>query len=268
MVRAKDQRALRDLLGEFRGDPAFAHLAERAQDSGHLAEADFTHLLAAKEEAPEVKNLRRHVLFCSVCAEEFLRRAAPASEEKYRARDERRRVAHWLLAALLILGVGAGARRLLSSREVSELSKLEAPAWTLERSGTGRSFFKEGEGRLYAEVRGVSQGRIWIYAFLREGTRFYPLSPDPRAGVLNPLTAGVVPEKGWPDPGRGAPAEVVAFLSSVPVVPLEDPLLRKELAKRMEELMGEGHLVADILGELKDELCTAPAWVARTVVQR
>ena len=65
---SNDEKILEEVLHKMKDDPGVVGLLEAAQDSGHLSDEVLGMYLADELPTEEVKNVRRHVLFCETCA--------------------------------------------------------------------------------------------------------------------------------------------------------------------------------------------------------
>ena len=82
------------ILESLQAEPGLEALEERVLEAGHLEEDDYGLLLEKRVRGAAHSNLRHHILFCELCATEFLRRLAPVAEAEFLAaalRKKRRR---------------------------------------------------------------------------------------------------------------------------------------------------------------------------------
>ncbi|MAG58811.1 MAG: hypothetical protein CMJ83_21185 [Planctomycetes bacterium] len=238
---------LEKLLGSFVGDPALGALEDRAHDAAHLEESHYDALLQVGEmadEDEELRNLKRHVLFCDLCAKEFLERVAPEVEAEYTRLDAERVLqethqdrARWLWRVALVGVLAIGALLILRPWEDDTPDPVLAnrfPA-TIDRAALGRVLRRpDAPDRLFITVaaRGVSSP-LHLFAFVVADDRVIPIHPALDGTFLNPITGGSYPTTGWPDPGGSRPRVLLALLTTGPV-----PLLTTsaEMTARAQEL--------------------------------
>jgi len=237
---------LERILGMVAGDPALAELEDRAYDAAHLEEEHYAVLLSADagfdEEA--ILNLKRHALFCDLCSQEFLRRAATEAEVGFGLEKVETSHRRWFLLTAMIgvASLGLGLVIGVMMGRVPSGDRAPSPFAEAVRGGTGAALGRaDAPERLFLEVRSATTRDIHLHIFVVAGPFIEPLHPLPEAREANPVPAGLLPAGGWPDPGGTGPRTLLGVLSASPL-----PWEMTRLAARLRERISDGDTPQDL----------------------
>lgn len=248
--------ALENLLGRLAEDPALDELEDRAHDGGHLDEGQYGALLAAGASADgdaALRNLKRHVLFCDVCADEFLSRSAPEAERVYRAADDvtRRRRSLLLLGLLAACVAGVVWWSPWSGRQEIRRQP-EEPFLVSVRRVMVR---EDRQGRVVAleieVVRAVPA--LHLYGFVVAGLQVRALP----AMHMEGLSPGVMEMASGSDQGGGGPRDAIILLATAPVPLLEGEGVMAERALDLQRGLARGGTLEEavaLLHELRGQV--------------
>ena len=253
------QKALEELLGSLKDEPAFATLEDRAQDAGHLEEEDYGHLLDEKFEAAKRDNLRRHVLFCETCSDELLRRAgtdpdAAPTPAASTTPSRRPNLLMWAIVLVVLLGGCWFAWDRFIKTDPPGIRIADTFVFDEVRVGLGAKIggaAKAKPKRLFLKLVPAPTEPQWLYAFILSDNEFVPFHPDPDSNIENPVDSSLFPPKGWPDIDVLSPRWFIGILTPKPVATLEDESFRSTLSLELDQLREDGGDPGSIIAGLR-----------------
>lgn len=245
------QKSLLELFGAVESSEAFDTLEDRSQDAGHLEDDDYARLAGAGAADPEVANLQRHVLFCQVCSDEFLRRSAPAVEAEIREADARR--PWWFVLGFLVLATGVvlvlkwapweeskptepqpkPPPKAAPPRRPKPVERNDFPVRVTRAARGAKAGRPDDADRIFVQVQGPQGQGAFAYVWLLSQTGTALLHP--RGNEPPFLRTGLVPPRGWPDVPGEAPRQLLILLAERELAVLKTAGDRQNLTRFLRD---------------------------------